>query len=78
MTQFDGKESPKQHMTSRHFVDESSMFDVCFQPEVTESPVSKPKSKFSKNEHWSLAFESNKPRDKYRIEINSNGIYFLN
>ena len=28
MTQFDGKESPKQHITSRHFVDESSMFDV--------------------------------------------------
>ena len=51
MTQFDRKEYPKQHTTSRHFVDESSMFDVCFQPEVTESPVSKPKSKFSKNEH---------------------------
>ena len=74
ISQYEEKGSPKQQATSRHYVDESSMFDIWFNPEITESPVSKPKNKCEHNSHKLSAYESNNPTDKYKIVVDSKGI----
>lgn len=75
---YEHNESPKHINTSRKYVDESSMFDICYHPEITESPVSKPKNKFSQKVHNTIAYESNKQVDKYRLVIDSNGTVVIN